>query len=115
MDKLKLLTIIVIVVLLVLTTLTLCMIVKNANLIKETFVESNHNCYPYTSVLNARLSFNSPSKGWCTTGDYDDLDEGEDDYSDSKKSSACGPSGKYHRISGKESMKLDSKAWCKSA
>ena len=58
-------------------------------------------------------SHSSPSKGWCT-GDYPDL-KSEDNFSDSEKSSACGPSGDYYRINGAESVKLDSKAWCKSA
>lgn len=114
MKNLKVLTIIVIIVLIILTVLTFCVVTKNFNLIKEAFVGSNHNCYPYTADLNAKLSFSSPSKGWCTTGDYPDL-KSEGDFSDSEKSSACGPSGDYYRIKGAESVKLNSKAWCKSA
>ena len=112
-NNLKILTIVLIVVLIVLTILTFCILTKNFGLIKETFLGSNHNCYPYTAVLNARLSHLSPSKGWCTTGDYPELQTDEAD-SDSQKSSACDGSGDYYRIKGEESVKLNSKAWCKS-
>ena len=114
MKNLKVLTVIVIIVLIILTVLTFCVVTKNSGLIKDTFVGSNHYCYPNTAELNARLSHSSPSKGWCTTGDYPDL-KNEGNFSDSQKSSACGPSGDYYRINGAESVKLDSKAWCKSA
>jgi hypothetical protein len=113
MKNLKLATILVIITLIILTIITVCLIAKNFSLVKETFLSSNHNCYPYSSVLNARLSFSSPSKGWCTTGDYPEL-KSDDDFSDSKKSSDCGGDN-YYRIKGDESVKLDSKSWCKSA
>ena len=114
MENLKLVTILIIIILIVLTVFTICISVKNFNLVKEAFFDGKHNCYPYTAVLNARLSYSSPSKGWCTTGDYPSL-ESEEELSDSEKSSACGNNNDYYRMKGEESIKLDSKSWCKSA
>lgn len=114
MENFKILTILLVILLILITAITVCILIKNISLLKETFSNSNHNCYPYTADLNARLSHLSPSKGWCTTGDYPEL-QSEGDFGDSKKSSACDASGNYYRIKGEESVKLNSKAWCKSA
>lgn len=115
MKNLKLVTIFIIIILILLTIFTVCMLVKNFRIVKEAFFGGGkHNCYPYTAVLNARLSYSSPSKGWCTTGDYPSL-ESEGELSDSEKSSSCGPNNDYYRMKGEESIKLDSKSWCKSA
>lgn len=115
MKNLKLVTILIIILLILLTIFTVCIFLKNLNIVREAFFGGGkHNCYPYTAVLNARLSYSSPSKGWCTTGDYPSL-ESEGELSDSEKSSSCGPNNDYYRIKGEESIKLDSKSWCKSA
>lgn len=114
MNNLKLATVLIIIILVLLTVVTFCILVKNFSLVKETFFGGGkHNCYPYTAVLNAKLSHSSPSKGWCTTGDYPSL-QNEGDLSDSEKSSACGGNNDYYRIKGEESIKLSSKSWCKS-
>ena len=114
MENLKLVTILIIIILILLTIFTVCIFIKNYKIVNETFFGGKHNCYPYTAVLNPSLSYSSPSKGWCTTGDYPSL-ESEGDFSDSKKSSACGGNNDYYRVKGEESIKLNSKSWCKSA
>lgn len=97
-----------------LTLLTFCIIIiisySRASLLKEAFLGGYHNCYPYSSAHNARNSFKSKSKGWCTSGNYGDMPDG-DDYSVYNDSTVkCPPN--YSRVPAKDSHSYESKAWC---
>ena len=113
MESLKIITICLIVILIVLTLVTFYLLLKNRNIIKETFFASKHNCPPYTSDHTGPNSFSSKLKGWCTTADYGNaqLDQVMDGYSQSK--TRC-PLNSYG-ITGKESIGYDSKSWCVKA
>lgn len=110
MNKVEKLTVFFIIALLALTLVTIIIISYSKDALKETFFVGDHNCYPYTSVLNPRYSFKSKSKGWCTTADYGDMPSGNDYsiYNDSKVKCPAN----YSRVSPKDSHSYQSKAWC---
>ena len=97
-----------------LTLLTFCIIIiisySKASLLKEAFLGGSHNCYPYSSAHNASNSFNSKSKGWCTTGNYGDQSDEDDDSGYNDSSIKCPPN--YSRVPAKDSYSYESKSWC---
>ena len=110
MNTVEILTIIFIVVLVVLTILTIYMMYSNSFAIKESFFASNHSCYHDSSDHNAKNSFKTKSKGWCTTGDYKSGSDSE--FNDAGESKVRCPSD-YYRVKPNESVAFNSKAWCK--
>ena len=110
MNKIEMLTIIFIVVLVILTILTIYVMYSNSFAIKESFFASKHNCYPDSSDHNARNSFNSKIKGWCTTGDY--RTKTGSDFDEAGESKVRCPSD-YYRVKSEESVSFNSKSWCK--
>lgn len=113
MNSVKFLTIFLICMLIILSFITSYFIYVNRFIIKESFFASKHNCYPYTYDLNAGNSYKTLSKGWCTTGDYDDIDS-EDNYESHGESSMKCPD-RHYRVNPDESIKYKSKAWCRKA
>ena len=114
MNSLKLITVLLIITLVVLTVVTVCLLVKNKNIIKETFFVSNHGCPPYTYDHSGKYSYLSKSKGWCATSDFgeDYYASGDaDNMSQFSKSKIKCPLY-YHRVPGKHSIETESKAWC---
>ena len=110
MKSLKIITIWLIVILIVLTLITVWLLVKNRNIIKESFFASNHNCPPYTSDHTGPNSFSTKLKSWCTTADYGSAQlDGVMD-GNSQSNIKCPPN--YYRVSGNESLGYDSKSWC---
>ena len=110
MDTVELLTILFIVVLVILTISTIYVMFSNSLAIKESFFASKHNCYADSSDHNAKNSFNSKSKGWCTTGDYNVRNDSE--FNDAGESKMKCPSN-YYRVKPEESVSFNSKSWCK--
>ena len=110
MNTIELLTIIFILVLVILTILTIYVMYSNSFAIKESFFASKHSCYPDSSDHNAKNSFKSKSKGWCTTGDYKSSTDSE--FNEAGESKVRCPSD-YYRVKPQESVSFNSKSWCK--
>ena len=104
-------TILLIIVLGLLSIIIVCVFYRNTHLLKEAFFGSNHNCYPYTSDIPAKVSFKTKSKGWCTTADYGDTQR-DGLSSDTGKSSMKCPDGHY-RLKAPDSLQTGTKTWCK--
>lgn len=90
-------------------------LIFNEIFIKEPFSNANkknkfHMCPPFTETMPPSLSYKSPSKGWCTAADYGPIPLDDDLEQTNKDTGKCPPT--YNRVSGEESMKYDSKAWC---
>lgn len=100
-------------ILVIITCLTLSIFYKTFPLVKETFLPSgNHNCYPYTSIHKPSNSYNTKSKGWCSTKDYGYSND--DDYdSSSYGNSPVKCQSNYSRVNAAESYKTNTKAYCR--
>ena len=70
-----------------------------------------HNCPPYTSVLRPDNSFNTFSKGWCTTADLSELTE-DDIIEDSNKESNMQCIDGSVPLSASNSYQSDTKGRC---
>lgn len=82
---------------------------------KEMFVSKKHklhNCYHNTFVQSPLKSYKSLSKGWCSTGNYEEEYATNNDLTvyggDSKLK--CPPNSS--RLSAKESASSKLKGWC---
>ena len=114
MNSVKLFTIVLIIVLVFSSITTAYFLYLNKNLLVETFFsKGDHNCHPFSYELSAKNSFKSPSKGWCTIGNYDDDKESDDFGSYNRSNEKC--PDRHYRVEPQESVKFKSKAWCKRA
>ena len=111
MNSVELATICFLVVLVFMTILTIYVMFNNNSMIREAFYGGNHSCYPYTAEHNAKNSYLSKSKGWCTSGDYKAIDN-DDDFSTNNKGAVKCPQG-YYKIQPFDSYDTDTKTWCK--
>lgn len=116
MNTLKLLTALLIFLLIILSIVTICMVINNKRIIKESFFGSDQQCPPNSARLSASKSYQTYLKGFCST-DIDNLGsepEGEESQSSENKSPyKCAPN--YYRMKGRESYNTESNAWCRLA
>ena len=108
----KKLTILFILLLIILSSLTVSMLIRNKNLIKEAF-QAETMCPPLTRKLKAKQSYNSLLKGHCgnVLSDYGD----NYDYYDDNVNTNGNPYCKYmnaQTLSGEESYNTETKAKC---
>jgi hypothetical protein len=87
-------------------------LILNELLIKETYSTINryHRCPSFTETMPPSYSYKSPSKGWCTTADYGPIPLDNDFDQAPSTGGKCPPT--YSKVSGDESIKYESKAWC---
>jgi hypothetical protein len=114
MNSIKAVTALLIILLVILTVVSICLLIKNKRIIKETFFVSNHNCPPYTYDHSGKNSYFSKSKGWCATAAFEDEVTQSGDYNQpgsyNQSSIKCPPT--HYRVPGKISMETESKTWC---
>ena len=101
---------------LIILCLVIILIILLSNLqtiLSENFsgIGNNHNCPPFSVSHNPFNSHMSHVKGWCTEKNYDSLINPDDFDSFEKSPVKC--QGDYSIISGKESVALKSKTFCK--
>ncbi len=82
--------------------------------VKESFQTDNlHNCPPNSVLHNPYNSYNSLSKGWCTTNSYLSVSGGDNIDTDSFNKSPVKCPDSYARVSALESHNTESKGYCK--
>ena len=109
----KKLTILFILLLVILSSVTISMLIKNKNLIKEAF-QAELTCPPFTNRLSAKQSYNSPLKGYCgnALSEYRDNNyEYYDDNANKKYNSYCNLIN-GQTLTGEQSYNTETKAKC---